>query len=239
MVSSNTVPYTRRRKCDTSDWAAASTLQWRDDRPPDAMTTPVPEEQRDEEVAARLNRFRDALKAAGDTPTRQQVEEAVALAGVFGLPEQEIANEVAWIRASMAAAALREEIAIGRLPVVQLESSFVDEICHFVASVRTGRCVTDQSGRLLLTSNWLKISGTHALSIAWTQIDEVRCSGSDLLVSVGDRSRGCRLSFSTMEDAARCGVIAAHLSERAQYRSLSAERARSLAMYPPWPEDTL
>ena len=233
MVSSNTVPSTRRRKCDTSDWAAASTLQWPDDRPPDATTTPLPEDHRDEEAAARLNRFRDAVKAIGDTPTRQQVEEAVALAGVFGLPEQEIANEVAGVRASTAAAALRDEIAIGRLPVVQLESSFVDDVCHFVASVRTGRRMTDQSGRLLLTSNWLKFSGTHALSIAWTQIDEVRCSGSDLVVSVGDRSRGCRLSFSTMEDAARCGVIAAHLSERAQYRSLSAERARSLAMYPP------
>ncbi len=198
-----------------------------------AMTVPSPEDDSGEELAVLLGRFRHAVDAIGDAPTREQMDEVLTLARTLGLREEDIIDEVARVRASMVAAALRDEIAVGRMPVVQIESSLPPgDVCHFAAPVRTGRRRTDQAGRLLLTSSWLKFSGTNDLSIAWTQVDEVERSGNDLVVSVGDRSRGCRLSFPTLEDAARCGVIAAHLSQLAQTGSLAAERTRFATMHP-------
>jgi len=198
-----------------------------------AMTVPSPEDHSGEELAVLLARFRNAVNAIGDAPTGQQMEEVLTLARTLGLREEDIIDDVARVRAAMAAAAMRNEIAVGRMPVVQIESALPPgDVCHFAAPVRTGRRRTDQAGRLLLTSSWLKFSGTNDLSIAWTQVDEVRRSGNDLVVSVGDRTRGCRLSFPTLEDAARCSVIAAHLSELAQTGSLAVERTRFATMHP-------
>lgn len=197
------------------------------------MTVLSPDDPSGEDSAVPLARFRNALNAIGDAPTRGQLEDVLTLARTLNLRDEDILEDVSRVRASVTAATLRDEIAVGRMPIVEIESLLPPgEVCHFAASVRTGRRRTDQAGRVLLTSSWLKFSGSNDLSIAWTQVDDVWRSGSELVVSVGDRSRSCRLSFPTLEDAARCGVIATHLSDLAQTGILVAERARFATMHP-------
>jgi len=62
------------------------------------------------------------------------------------------------------------------------------------------------------TADWLTFTGAPALSIAWTQVDEVQRAGESLMITTADR-RGLRFAFTTVDEAARAGVIAAHLRE--------------------------
>lgn len=177
-----------------------------------AMTLPSRAERAGEELAARLARFRHAVNAIGDAPTRDQLEGVLTLARSLELREEEIADDATRVRASLAALTLRDEIALGRLPIVETGSALpCDDVCHFLAAVRFGRRRSDLQGQLLLTRDWLKFSGASDLSVAWTQVDEVQRAGPDLVVTLDDRGRGYRFSFRTAEEAARAGVLAAHL----------------------------
>lgn len=175
-----------------------------------ALTLPSRAQRAGTELANRRARFRHAINAVGDSPTRDHLEGLLTLAADLGLRDEEIADDLARVRASLAALSLFEEIASGRLPIVP--NPLAPDACHFVAPARLGRRRADQYGQLLLTTDWLMFTGAATLSIAWTQVDEVLRAGESLMVTAADR-RALRFAFTTVEDAARAGVIAAHLRE--------------------------
>lgn len=189
-----------------------------------ALTLPSRARRAGEELTARLGRFRHAVNAVGDRPTRAQLEDVLRLAGELNLREEEIAEDLARVRASMAALALLDDISGGRLPIVTTASALMPgDVCHFVEPVRQGRRRSDRYGQILLTTHWLKFAGTSDLSIAWTQVTDVERAEDDLVITTADR-RSMRFAFTTSEDAARAGVIAAHLRDLAQADALADER---------------
>jgi hypothetical protein len=195
-----------------------------------AMSLPSPALRAGDELAARLARFRHAVNAIGDAPTRGQLEEVLQLARDLDLRDDEIADDLARVRASMAALALLDDIAGGRLPIVATPAPLASgDVCHFVEPARLGRRRSDQYGQMLLTTRWLKFAGTADLSVAWTQVDEVQRAGDDLVITTADR-RPLRFAFNTVEDAARAGVIGGHLRDLAQADASADARSSFSAM---------
>lgn len=182
-----------------------------------AMTLPSKAERAGEELARRLGRFRHAVNAVGDAPTRQQLDGLLALARELELREQEIADEFAQIRAALEAVTLRDQIARGYLPVVgEVTALAPGDECHFSGPVRFGRRRSDQFGRLLLTSGWLKYRGALDVSVAWSEVSDVQRAGKDVIVSLRDSQRALRFACQEIEQAARAGVIAEHLARAAR-----------------------
>jgi hypothetical protein len=93
--------------------------------------------------------------------------------------------------------------------------------CHFVTPVRFGRRRADQYGHLMMTSGWLKFRGTLDLSIAWSEVGDVRCASREVVVSLQDSRRLLRFSCHSEIEAARGVVIAQHLAQSA--RPITAE----------------
>jgi hypothetical protein len=177
-----------------------------------ALTLPTRSERAGEELTARLARFRHAVNAIGDTPTRAQLEAVLKMADDLALRHDEIGEDVARVHASMAALELLEQLESGRLPVVAAASALsAGEPCHFAAPVRCGRRRADQYGELLLTAGWLRFAGRVDASVAWSQVTDVQRAGKTLVVTVAGRRGAFRFSFRSAEEAARCGVIAGHL----------------------------
>jgi len=175
-------------------------------------------------LTTRLARFRHAVNGIGDTPTQAQLEAVVALARGLDLREEEIADDLARVRASMAALTLLEEISTGRLPVVGSDSPLRSgDTCHFLGPVRCGRRRSDQLGRLQLTTAWLRFTGQVDASVAWSQVVDIQRAGTDLVVTIDGRRGTFRFTFRSVEEAARCGVIAEHL--RSVAASVQAEQA--------------
>src|SRR4051812_12715034 len=177
-----------------------------------AMTLPTRSERAGEELTARLGRFRHAVNAIGDSPTRAQLEAVLKMANDLDLHDDEIADDVGRVHASIAALELLEQIESGRLPIVAAPAALSSgDTCHFVAPVRCGRRRADQYGELLLTTGWLRFAGRVDASVGWNQIADIQRAGKTLVVTVEGRRGAFRFSFQSIEEAARCGVIAGPL----------------------------
>ena len=177
-----------------------------------AMTLPSRVERPGEELAVRLARFRHAVNTVGDHPTRAQLEDVIALVHRLQLRDEDVDEEVARLRAALAALRLRDEIKAGTLPVVSsAEPLAPGDVCHFRAAVRFGRRRSDQFGHLLLTSGWVKYRGTIEVSTAWSEVATVERAGVDVIVALQNSRRLLRFCFKDIEEAARAGVIAEHL----------------------------
>lgn len=184
-----------------------------------AMTLPTRSERAGAELARRLGQFRHELNLVGDRPTRAVLESLLARARELELRDDEIAAELAQIRASMEALDVAGEIERAPLPVVaSTEPLAPGDACHFVAPVRFGRRRSDQFGHLSLTSGWLKFRGALDLSVSWSEVADVQRAGPDLIVSLNESKRVLRFSCHSENEAARAGVLAQHLATRARPR---------------------
>jgi len=194
-----------------------------------AMTLPGRAQRAGDELTSRRARFRHAVNGIGDTPTRAQLEEVVAFARGLDLREEEIADDLDRVRASMAALTLLEEISVGQLPVVAMDPPLRSGgTCHFLAPVCCGRRRSDEHGHLQLTTDWLRFTGPVDASVAWSQVIGIQRAGTDLIVTIEGRHGMFRFTFRSVEEAARCGVIAGHL--RALAASVEAEQRPYSAM---------
>jgi hypothetical protein len=156
------------------------------------------------------------VNAIGDAPTRLQLTAVLDLPRELNLPEQDIADDLVRVRASLAALTLTEEIAAGRMPLVQMTAaSTPGAVGHFQTSVRFGRRRSDQFGQLMMTRDLLTFRGPTGLSVAWTEVVDVQRAGADLIVTLADRGRSLRFSCDSVDHAARGGVIAEHLRRSA------------------------
>lgn len=177
------------------------------------MTLPSREERAGMELSRRLGVFRHEVNAAGDEPTRDDLERLLALAQELRLKDDEVADDLARIRASLGALALRDELRAGVWPVaISPDPLSLGDVCHFMCPVRFGRRRADQYGHLVLTRTWLKFRGALDMSVAWSEVISVGRDGRDVLVSLHDSRRELRFACYTLEEASRAGIIAAELS---------------------------
>jgi hypothetical protein len=169
----------------------------------------------------RLTQFRSALNAAGDAPTREDLEQLLALARSLHLRDDEIDEELAQIHASLDALTLAERLAAGDLPRVPASAIAPDDTCRFAAPARFGRRRADQLGQVLLTDGWLKFRGMLDVSVAWSEVSHVERAGDEIILMLANSRRMLRFSFRTPGDAACAGVLAQYLAAGA--RAASAE----------------
>ena len=180
------------------------------------MTLPIRSERAGGELARRLGQFRHELNSVGDQPTRAQLEPLLTRARELGLPDEEIAEELSQIQASLEAVELTSQIARDALPVVVSDEPLPPgDVCHFVAPVRFGRRRADQFGHLSLTSGWLKFRGALDVSVAWSEVDSVKRTGREMIVALHNSRRELRFLCHSMSEAARAGVLAQHLAAAA------------------------
>lgn len=183
-----------------------------------AVTLPSGSEVAGVELSRRLGRFRHALNSVGDDPSRDVLMKLLVLRDELGLREDEVAEEMAQIRASLDALDLRERLARGDLPVVAGVAPLPpDDECHFMCPVRFGRRRSDQFGHLLLTSGWLRFRGALDLSVAWTEVSSVQRCGREVIVNLQDSTRALRFGCHTLEESTRGAVLADHLAQRARH----------------------
>jgi hypothetical protein len=130
------------------------------------------------------------------------------------LPNEEIAEELSQIHASLEALELASQIARDALPVVVSDEPLAPgDVCHFAAPVRFGRRRADQFGHLSLTSGWLKFRGALDLSVAWTEVASVQRTGREIIVSLHNSKRVLRFLCHSASEAGRAGVLARHLAD--------------------------
>jgi len=177
------------------------------------MTLPTRSERDGTELSRRLGQFRHELNRVGDRPTRADLESLLTRARELELRDEEITEELTQIRASLDAVDLAAQIAREALPVVASSEPLAPgDRCHFVTPVRFGRRRSDQFGHLSLTSGWLKFRGAHDISVAWTEVTDVRRAGREIIVTLHESKRVLRFSWQTVSEAARAGVLAQHLA---------------------------
>ncbi len=192
-----------------------------------AMTLPTRSERAGAELVSRLGQFRHELNRIGVQPTRSDLESLLTRARELELRDEEIAEELTHIRASLDALDLAGEIARDALPVVTSREPLAPgDRCHFVTPVRFGRRRADQFGHLSLTSGWLKFRGALDISVAWTEVTDVQRAGREIIVSLHDSKRVLRFSCHSESEAARAGVLAQHLA------SISGQRQAESASGP-------
>ena len=168
------------------------------------------------EPARRLASFRHAIDAAGPEPSREALERLLATAGELKFAESEVADDLARVRASLEALALREALRAGAWPVsATADALATTDACHFVCPVRFGRRRADQYGHLVLTRSWLTFRGALDMSVAWREISAVERAEREIVVALRESRRMLRFSCHTFDEAARCGVIAAELARLA------------------------
>lgn len=178
------------------------------------LTLPSGSELAGAELARRLGRFRHALNSLGDAPTRADLNRLLALARELGLRENEIADELQQVRASLDALVLREQLAEGELPIVPGVASLPsDDRCHFICPIRFGRRRSDQFGHLLLTSGWLRFRGALDLSVAWSEVSGVQRAGREIIFTLHDSNRALRFGCHTLDESTRGSVIAEYLAQ--------------------------
>ena len=168
------------------------------------------------DLSRRLGRFRHALNSAGDRPSRDALMDLLTLSHELGLRDDEIADELSQIRASLSALELRERLERGDLPVINVVTQLPpDDHCHFVCPARFGRRRADQFGHLLLTSGWLRFRGALDLSVAWSEVSSVQRSGCEVIVNLRDSAKALRFGCHTLEESARGAVTAEYLARGA------------------------
>jgi hypothetical protein len=188
-----------------------------------AMTLPTRPEHAGAELARRLGQFRHELNTLGDRPTRADLESLLARARELELRDDEIAAELAQIRASIETLDVASEIGRTTLPVVaSTEPLAPGDLCHFETAVRFGRRRSDQFGHLSLTTGWLKFRGALDVSVAWSEVADVQRAGTDLILSLQASTRVLRFACHSEGDAARAAVLAQHLAARARPRDASS-----------------
>jgi hypothetical protein len=178
-----------------------------------AMMLPSREERAGMELSRRLGLFRHQVSATGDAPTRDGLERLLRLADELKLPDAEIAEDLARIRASLDALTLRDALRSGVWPTAASPDTLsAGDTCHFVCPVRFGRRRNDQYGHLVLTRARLKFRGALDMSVAWSEVASVERAERELIVGLQDSRRMLRFSCHTFDEAARGGVIAAELA---------------------------
>jgi hypothetical protein len=177
-----------------------------------AATLPSAAERAQGHLSNRLARFRHAVNAVGDAPTRPQLEAVLALVHQLDLPPDTIAVDVERVRASLSALTLVEDIATGQLPIVPtVASPTTGTVCHFRASVRFGRRRSDEFGQLMMTPAHVSFHGTTDVSVAWSDVTGVQRAGGDLILTLANGRPCLRFACDSVDQAARAGVIADHL----------------------------
>lgn len=178
------------------------------------VTLPSRAERAGAELARRLGQFRHEVNAVGDDPARADLERLLGLARQLNLREDEIADDLARIRASLGALTLREDLLRGAWPTATCPDPLsAADTCYFFCPVRFGRRRADQYGHLVLTHLWLKFRGALDMSVAWSEVASVARAERELIVGLRNNRRTLRFSCQTLDEAARGGVIA---TERAR-----------------------
>lgn len=185
-----------------------------------AMTLPRESERAGQELLRRLAQFRHELHAAGDAPARTVLERLMHRAGDLGLREDEVAEELAQLRACIDAIDLQERLSRGEFPSAKPpDTAAPGETCYFACAVRFGRRRADQFGHLVLSSACLKFRGALDVSVAWGEIASVRRDAREVLVALQESRRVLRFSCHSHTEAAQAGVLAEHLARAARVES--------------------
>lgn len=181
------------------------------------LTLPSRAEAAGAELTRRLGRFRHAVNAVGDQPSRAELEGLMTFARELGLQDREVGDELSRIRAAIDAIDLRDQLAQGNVPIVRgVEALPSGDQCHFTCPVRFGRRRSDQFGHLLLTSGWLRFRGALDLSVSWSEVASVQRAAREIIVTLHASNRALRFGCHTIEESTRGGVIAEHLTVVAQ-----------------------
>ncbi len=191
-----------------------------------AMTLPPEPERAGQELIRRLAQFRHELHAIGDAPSHAALDRLVLRAKELGLRDDEVADDLAQVRACADAIDLKAQLARGEMPGAEpLDPLPPGDACYFVCPVRFGRRRADQFGHLLITSGRLHFRGALDLSVAWSEVAQVRRDGRDIVISLHESRRVLRFSCQSLREAVRGGVLAEHLagadvpSPRRQYHA--------------------
>jgi hypothetical protein len=182
-------------------------------------------------LTRRLAQFQDALNAVGDEPGRGDLQSLLKLAGELELNDDDISEELGRVRAALEALDLADRIDRGEMPTAVAPDPLAPgDQCHFVVPVRFGRRRSDQYGHLVLTSGWLKFRGTLDVSVAWSEVADVRRGGREMVVSLEESRRLLRFSCHSVAEAARGGVIAQHLARSARPHLVDVQAAYHAAV---------
>jgi hypothetical protein len=188
-----------------------------------AMTLPRQPERAGHELVRRLAQFRHEMNVIEDNPSRSALERMIARAAELDLRDEEVAEELAQLRACLDALTLKEALTRGEFPAAEPPDPLPPgERCLFVSPVRFGRRRSDQFGHLLLTSSWLKFRGALDLSVTWSEVASVTPVRRDIDAALQDSHRSLRFSCQSIAEAARGGVIAEHLAHAARSKSTTA-----------------
>lgn len=178
------------------------------------------------DLSRRVREFRAVVDEIGDAPTSEDFERLLAMAAELNLQEEEIADDLAGVRAGIEGAELSRRMGRGEIPRAKAPDPLAPgDQCHFVAPVRFGRRRSDQYGHLVLTSGWLKFRGTLDLSVAWDQVATVDRLGREIVVSLEDSRRLFRFSCHSLGEAARGAVIAQYLARSGRPRTVDVYSA--------------
>ena len=127
--------------------------------------------------------------------------------------ESERSSHDAELRACADENELKSQLARGEVPVAEpLDPLPPGDRCHFVCPVRFGRRRADQVGHLVLTSGRLQFRGALDVSVAWSEVSDVRRDGREIVISLQDSRRVLRFSCQSLKEAVAGGAIAGHLA---------------------------
>ena len=173
-----------------------------------------------------LTKFRDAVQAVGNEPTREDLHRLIGLARELALSDSDTTEDLGNVNAALEAFELARRLERGDLPTATAPDPLApgDE-CHFAAPVRFGRRRSDQYGHLMLTGGWLKFRGTIDVSFAWGEVAAVTRAGREIVVSLEESRRLLRFSCHSVGEAARGGVIARHLARSARPHPVDSNTA--------------
>jgi hypothetical protein len=189
-----------------------------------AVMLPGRAERAAAELVRRLGQFRHAINAAGDEPTRDSLEGLLRYARALELRDEDISGELTSLRASLDGLELTARLERGDLPVVAATGLAPGDACRFMAAARFGRRCADQFGHVLLTDGWFEFRGAFDVSVAWSEVSQVERAGTEIIVQLRDTRRMLRCSLLTVIDATRAGVLAQHLTRRANV-TVAVERS--------------
>jgi hypothetical protein len=195
------------------------------------ITLPTRAERAGAELTRRLAQFRHDVNGLGDRPTRTALESLLHEARTLELRDDEIASELAQVRAALAALEVAERIERDGLPIVPTDTPPAPgDVCHLTMPVRFGRRRVDQSGHLRLTTGWLEFRGTSEVSVGWGEVADVRRRGCEVIVRRYDGPGTLRFCCQTPAEAAQLGVIAESLWRAAVAGPGATGRGRSQAL---------
>jgi hypothetical protein len=171
---------------------------------------------------ARLSEWRrawnDALASAGGVDDAALASQLDAL----GLPEDDIEVEREMLDALRDVNALRRQIEVAALPVVETGHRVIGtDRCHFTAPASMPDDPAQPSGRLLLTDRRAVFAcGSRAISLPWHSIGEVRRFERDVVLVGRSREQMYRFRCNTFTDATRGVFLAGRLAASRQPKAV-------------------